>query len=102
FEEAAKLANYDPDSMAALYGVSLRQLQRFFRETKGKTPSGWLLEQKCSRALNLIRHGYSNLAVVKELKLTSPSELCRMIKRLHGVTPQSFAPVHRQDGRNVA
>jgi AraC-like DNA-binding protein len=101
-EDKARLANYDPDSLAALCGVSLRHLQRFFRKAKGTTPSAWLLEQKCDRALSLIRQGYSNIAVVKELNFTSASELCRIVKRLRGVTPQSFAPNYEQHTRNVA
>ena len=94
WEQLAEAAEFKPANMAALCGVSLRQLQRFFQWQFRVTPRQWLRELQCRLAVELIVRGYSNVAVIAELKFASESHFCREFKRAHGVSPQTFAPVY--------
>src|SRR6266852_2703848 len=98
WETLAREADFQPAKMAALCPVSLRQLERFFALRFGKTPGEWSRELKCRQALKLITKGYSNKAVVAELKFANGSHFCHEFKRVYGASPQSF----NSGGQNVA
>jgi AraC-like DNA-binding protein len=90
-------ARYAPESMAAYCSVSLRQLERFFKNHFGETPECWMLKLRCRHAPRLIRQGYATGAVAHELNFTSTSHFCRAFKKLQGRTPQAFAPLRRPE-----
>src|SRR5258706_16439215 len=90
WSKVAQEANFQPANMAVLCSVSLRQLERFFSVRFGKTPGEWNRELRCRHALKLITEGYSNKAVVAELKFANDSHLCHEFKRVYGSSPQSF------------
>jgi AraC-like DNA-binding protein len=46
-------------------------------------------------AKELIAQGYSNKAVVAELKFASQSQFCHQFKRVYSASPQTFAPTYR-------
>jgi AraC family transcriptional regulator len=92
WEQLANAAEYRPANMAALCGVSPRQLERYFLFKFQVTPRKWLREFQCRSAKLLIQRGYSNVAVVAELKFASESHFCREFKKFHGVSPQTFSP----------
>jgi len=92
WETLARQADFQPVKMAALCSISLRQLERFFALRFGQTPREWSRELKCRQALKLITEGYSNKAVVAELRFAGDSHLCHEFKRLYGASPQSFLP----------
>jgi len=68
WEDIAKKANYRPLELAALCSVSTRQLERFFKTKMHSTPRQWLRNLQCHLAKKLIEQGYSNKAVVAELR----------------------------------
>ncbi len=92
WETLARRADFHPADMAALCSMSLRQLERFFARRFRQTPGQWSRELKCRQALKLITEGYSNKAVVAELKFASESHFCHEFKRVYGASPQSFLP----------
>jgi AraC-like DNA-binding protein len=92
WEQLAKAAEYRPANMAALCSVSPRQLERHFLLKFRVTPRKWLRELQCRYAKQLIQQGYSNIAVVAQLKFASESHFCREFKKIHGVSPQTFSP----------
>lgn len=88
WENLAQSANFQPDQLSALCGVSLRQLERFFKCRFRTTPRRWLRELQCHLAKELITAGYSTKAAAAELKFTSPARFCHAFKRIRGVPPQ--------------
>src|SRR5258707_3078248 len=95
WEELAREANFQPNLMAAMCPISLRQLQRHFTKRFSKTPGEWARELRCRLARQLIAEGMSNRAVVMELGYGNESQLCHQFKRVFGVSPQNFAPMYR-------
>lgn len=94
WEQIAEEAHFLPSRMAAICPVSLRQMERFFVEHFGKTPTAWILELRCSRAKALIAQGYSTKAAAAELKFADESHFCHVFKRFYGVSPQTIAPLY--------
>jgi AraC-like DNA-binding protein len=92
WEQVANEADFNAAKMASLCSISDRQLQRLFRKHLHRTPSRWLRDLQCRLAKQLIAQGYSNKAVVTELKFSSESHFCREFKKVFGTSPQSFAP----------
>jgi AraC-like DNA-binding protein len=97
WEGFARECDFDPARMAALCPISLRQLERYFVKKFRQTPEEWCLELKCTMAARLITQGYSNKAVVSELKFASQSHFCHAFKKIYGVPPQAFAPLHKSE-----
>jgi transcriptional regulator GlxA family with amidase domain len=97
WEALAIEAGYDSATMAALCPISLRQLERFFKLQFGKSPRSWLLELQCGRARHLVERGYSNKSIAAELHFADESHLCHAFKKVHGSSPQTFAPLYGAD-----
>ena len=108
WEALAREADFEPGTMAALCPISLRQLERHFRLHFQKTPRQWVRELRCRQAQELVIRGYSNKAIVAELRFGSESHFCHEFKKVVGVSPQSRAPVFARtkdmslSGNNVA
>src|SRR5258708_17762801 len=96
WEALARQADFHPAKMAALCSISLRQLERFFALRFGKTPGEWNREMKCRQALKLITEGYSNKAVVAELRFAGDSHFCHQFKPVYCASPQSFLPASQK------
>jgi AraC-like DNA-binding protein len=94
WEKLARQAWFRPSVMAALCTISLRQLQRFFAEHFQETPRAWASRVRCRLAARLLSEGWSNKAVVEELRFGNAAHLCHEFKRVYRVTPQAFAPVY--------
>jgi AraC-like DNA-binding protein len=92
WEQLAKQASFHPGVMAALCPISLRHLQRFFIKHFQKTPREWARDLKSRLALQMISQGWSTKAVAAELGFADDSHFCHEFKRVHGVSPQTFAP----------
>jgi AraC-like DNA-binding protein len=90
-EMLARKANFHPARMAALYPLSLRQLERVFDHQFKTKPRLWLRALQCRLAAELLAKGYSNKATAEELKFGSEAQFCRRFKKTVGVSPQTFA-----------
>ncbi|HLH54023.1 MAG TPA: helix-turn-helix domain-containing protein [Verrucomicrobiae bacterium] len=88
----ARKADFRPSAMAALSGVSVRQLERFFTLRFGKPPRRWMRELRCQLARDFISQGWSDKAVVSELKFANSAHLCHEFKSIYLAPPQTFAP----------
>jgi AraC-like DNA-binding protein len=88
----ARAAGFRPAAMAALCGVSVRQLERFFVGRFGKPPRRWMRELRCELARDFITRGWSDKAVVSELKFANSAHLCHEFKSMYLSPPQTFAP----------
>ena len=95
FEQLAQDADFKVEKMASLCGISERQLERIFKRKFGCTPREKLRSLQCQLAKELIAQGYSNKAVVAELRFASQSQFCRQFKRVFSASPQTFAPTYR-------
>jgi transcriptional regulator GlxA family with amidase domain len=94
WEDLARAARFQPAAMASLCSVSLRQLERHFKNHFRKTPRQWARGLRWRLAQKLIAQGRSNKWVVAELGFTDNAHLCREFKKLCGATPQSHAPYY--------
>lgn len=100
WERLATKACFQPDAIAALCGISLRQLERYFKATFKKTPIEWSREVRLSLAAQLISEGWSTKAVAEKLNFWDAAHLCHEFKRAHGATPQRFGqPVNNKSKR---
>jgi AraC-like DNA-binding protein len=78
------------DIMAATVLASRKTVERHFKKTWRMTPARWAKKRLLAKALALVRQGYSNKAIVFELKLCSDGWFCREFKREYGSPPQYF------------
>lgn len=92
WEELAKQAKFKPALLAAKSAVSLRQLERIFKEQFQQSPKSWLSEFRRRLASDLISKEWSTKAVARELNFADESHFCHDFKKGLGVVPQSFAP----------
>jgi len=88
WEKLIDQADFHPVKMAQLCRVSLRQLERHFKQSFRTTPIKWANEIRCRRAIKLVASGYSTKAIAAELKFGSPSHFCHVFKRTKGLAPQ--------------
>ena len=102
WEKLAREAKFQPEIMAALCSISLRTLERFFASTFNTTPTSWARRLRCRIAQQLIMQGWKNTAVVNELSFGNESHLCHEFQIFYGVSPQTFAPTYRGNGRPLA
>jgi AraC-like DNA-binding protein len=92
WEELAHQSEYQLSRIAELRGVSLRQMQRIFKQALNCCPRRWLRDLRCRKAKELIERGYSSKAAAAELKFATEAHFCREFKKVFGVSPQHFAP----------
>jgi AraC-like DNA-binding protein len=91
-EQLARQAEFDVGRMATMCAISERHLQRIFKKHFQCTPSRWVRDLQCRLAKQLISQGYSSKAAAAELRFATESHFCREFKKVHGSSPQCFAP----------
>jgi len=94
--DRARLSGFSASKLAKLCGVSLRSLERFFKETKAVSPHQWLHLQRLLQAKSVLLESPSIKEAADTLGYKQPSHFTREFKKQHGSTPSDFlsASVH--------
>ena len=90
WEKLAKAAQFRPQALADLCGVSMRTLQRYFRARYDKTVSDWLRDMRLNEALNSLKVSDSVKEVAFDLGYKQPSHFTRDFKKKFGVPPRDL------------
>lgn len=79
------------ENLAELAGVSLRTLQRLFRDRFDTSPMNWLMEIRLVEAARLIRGGDDPVTkIAYRVGFKDPSHFTRRFKARFGVSPNEF------------
>ncbi|MFN8398168.1 MAG: AraC family transcriptional regulator [Bacteroidia bacterium] len=79
------------EELASECAVSLRQLQRIFKDEMGMGPGSFVVIIKMERAAELLRSGQCNVSEAAwALGFQDGSYFSRVFKKYHGVSPKSF------------
>lgn len=76
--------------LAALCKLSVRQLTRGFRASRGCSIGDFIANQRITVAKNLLGTGQSVKEIAYRLGYASPSSFCYAFRRATGVTPRDF------------
>lgn len=80
-----------PSELAAYFNVSLRQLQRQFRDAADTTPTDFIRKIKLERAAQLLVTSSKNIAeIAYESGFSDPAYFSRLFKKHFGQTPSEF------------
>lgn len=86
-EELLVRIRFSPGELARRYGVTLRQMERYFLEAIGTPPKPWLQERRIQMADRLLREGGSVKAVALHLGYSSGSALAEQYRRRFDRSP---------------
>lgn len=89
-DHLAAKARFDVKVLAELCQLSVRQLERNFRNQLGRTPRDWLNEQRLTAAKRMLRSGDQVKKVASNLGFKQSSHFCRQFKLYHNMTPSEF------------
>jgi transcriptional regulator GlxA family with amidase domain len=79
------------EALAEIAGVSLRTLQRIFRERFDTSPMTWLMEARLLEAARLIRAGDDPVTkIAYRVGFKDPSHFTRRFKARFGVSPNEY------------
>ena len=80
-----------PSELAAYFNISLRQLQRQFREEADTTPTDFIRKIKLEKAAQQLLTSSKNIAeIAYELGFSDPAYFSRLFKKHFGQTPTEF------------
>ncbi len=91
WSELAVEAYWSAAKLARLAGVSPRTLQRYVLHRWGKRPQSWLLEQRMTRASQMLLDGWLVKQTATQLGYRSPEHFARVFKRYYGHCPSLHA-----------
>jgi AraC-like DNA-binding protein len=96
--ELASQTNWSASALAKKCGVSVRTLERHFLEQMGKSPKGWLAEQRQIQAAELLHDGSTVKETAASLGYKHPSHLTNEFKKHWGHCPSNkTAPAHLEN-----
>lgn len=87
WEGLAEEAGWSVASMAKRCGVSVRTIERYFLQRKGRSPKEWINEKRQQRALKLLLASYSVKETANHLGYTYPSTFSREFAKYWRFTP---------------
>ena|SRR5205823_10514247 len=90
WSDLARQARFSAKQFAALCGVSLRQLERYYNDSFGQTPQDWLDEARLREAKKLLLRGLSVKEVASELGFKQASHFSRSFKQRTGRPPSEY------------
>jgi AraC family transcriptional activator FtrA len=84
------------DEVAKEFGYSLRTFQRRFKEVTGSSPHQWLVQQRVTRARELLEAGDQSVEQIATLSgLGSSANLRKHLGRILGTTPRAYRAAFR-------
>lgn len=91
-EERVRDADHPPTltELATVCGLSVRQLTRGFRATRGRSLGDYIAEARIERAKRMICMGNRIKEVAFALGFASPSSFCYAFRRATGQSPRQF------------
>jgi len=99
YEKLAEIANYKVCKMAALCGLSIRQLERDFRRHLGCSPVSWLSERRMQSARERLLAGDPVKVVALDLGFKHVPNFCEWFKNESGMTAKEFVFSHAPANR---
>ncbi len=99
WQQLAETASYSLYKVAQNCGTSTRQLERFFLESRQKSPRQWLNELRQQKGLQLMGEGFSVKEVAARLSYKQASHFSREFKKFHGVSPMEILNASSQMSR---
>ena len=90
YEKLAEAADYKVSKMAALCGLSIRQLQRDFQRYQGCSPQMWLSERRMRVAQKRLLAGDPVKVVALDLRFKHVPNFCEWFKNVSGMTANEF------------
>lgn len=88
--EAARLSFYKTTNLAALLGLSVRQLERLFRTDCAARPCSWLLEVRLWSASRFLLEGQMPKEFFSDLGYQSASAFIYAFRAYHGCTTGEY------------
>lgn len=85
--------------LADLRGMSLRNFNEEFKETFGKPPYTWMLEQKAILIEERLAENVSFSEIIEEFRFSSPSHFTVFCRNHFGMTPSKKRNLLRQQKR---
>lgn len=79
--------------LAALCSISVRQLTRGFRVSRGCTLGDYIMQNRIETAKRLLQEDCSVKSIAHDLGFASPSSFAHAFRRMSGLTPRQF--LHR-------
>ena len=78
------------DELGQACGVSARHFIRAFRQSIGRTPHQWLMQQRALKAKNLLEHSDSTLVEISAMcGYANQGHFCRAFLRSFGQSPST-------------
>jgi AraC-like DNA-binding protein len=94
--------HYDAVELAKLCSISVRHLQREFKQAFGTSPQVWLNEERLIAATERLKLGITVKGVAYELGFKQVSHFCRQFKAFKKVTASQFVSKSRIPKPRVA
>ncbi len=86
----SSLADYNAHKLAALTGITVRQLERYFFNDFSRSPQDWLNEQRMIAARYLLLESSSIKSVALHLGFKEPSHFTHVFKDYYGISPSKY------------
>src|SRR5438034_11708686 len=90
WSELARQARFNARRLAAVCGVSLRQLERYYNDSLGQTPQEWLNAARLREAKRLLLKGLSVKEDSFKLGFKQASHVSRSFKQRTGRPPSAY------------
>lgn len=90
WREIAHLSDYKPGKLAHNFGITLRQLERYFDQEFGIPPRSWLRTKRMEAAKTLLEDSQSVKSVAYQLGYKQESHFSKEFKNYYGEPPSRF------------
>jgi transcriptional regulator GlxA family with amidase domain len=93
--DLARKASYSTAALAALCGISVRQLERRFDREIGESPEQWINMLRANDAMKLLQDGGMVKEVAAILGFENPESFTRDFTKIFDISPSSVRPIER-------